>query len=297
MERIGFVGASGLMGHGMARNLVTKGFPLSYTVHRRNPADLADAGAVAVDGNAELGRTCDIVIICVTDSSDVEQVVAGDDGLLSDPKPGLIIVDTSTSEPSSTRRLAQLAADKGVGYVDAPMTRGPEATAAGTVNTLVGADDATFTRLEPVLRAYSENIFRCGGLGSAHTTKLLNNFLVQATCTALSEAFAVAAKAGVDPQQLVDILSAGIYESKLLHIMEATLHGDFAAMKFKLDNARKDVRYFNRLAGEHDVSTGVGSGVWEDLNAAHNAGFGDRFVPSLVEAAQAINGIQIKAGH
>ena len=104
-------------------------------------------------------------------------------------------------------------------------------------------------------------------------------------------------KAGVDPQQLVDILSAGLYESKLLHIMEATLHGDFAAMKFKLDNARKDVRYFNRLAGEHDVSTGVGSGVWEDLNAAHNAGFGDRFVPSLVEAAQAINGIQIKAGH
>ena len=113
-------------------------------MHRRNPADLADAGAVVVDGNAELGRTCDIVIICVTDSSDVEQVVAGDDGLLSDPKPGLIIVDTSTSEPlRQHRRLAQLAADKGVGYVDAPMTRGPEATAA-TVNALVGADDATF---------------------------------------------------------------------------------------------------------------------------------------------------------
>lgn len=295
MERIGFVGASGLMGHGMAKNIVTKGFPLSYTVHQRNPQDLADAGAVLVADNAELGRSCDVVIICVTASSDVEQVVAGENGLLTDPRPGLIIVDTSTSEPASTLRLAELAAGKGVGYVDAPMTRGPEATEAGTVNTLVGADDATYARVEPIFRAYSENVFRCGGLGSAHTMKLLNNFLIQASCTALSEAFAVAAKAGVDPQQLVNVLSAGMYESKLLHVMEATLHGDYSAMTFKLDNARKDVRYFNRLAGEHGVSASVGSGVWEDLNAAHNAGFGDKFVPSLVEAQQAINGVAIRA--
>ena len=105
--KIGFVGASGMMGHGMAKNLVTKGFPVSYTVHRREVDDLREAGATRAESLAALGRDNDLVIICVTAAEDVAAVVTGPDGLLTEAREGLVIVDSSTSEPSVTLKLAE----------------------------------------------------------------------------------------------------------------------------------------------------------------------------------------------
>jgi 3-hydroxyisobutyrate dehydrogenase-like beta-hydroxyacid dehydrogenase len=294
--KVGFIGASGLMGHGMAKNLLLKGFPLAYTVNRTEPAGLDDLGATRATDNAELGRTCHVVFLCITAAPDVEASVSGEGGLLTDPKDGLIIIDSSTSEPTVTKRLAELSADKGVRFVDAPLTRGPAEAEAGTLNMLVGADDETLAAVRPLLEACSENIIHAGPTGAGHTVKLLNNFVVMAQASALAEAFAVATKAGADPQKLVDILSIGICNNPLLHLIEQTLDGNHEAMVFELDNARKDVRYYTRLAGDLGHPTVVGDGVHEAFSVASALGFGSEYVPSLVKAAEKLAGTPIGRG-
>lgn len=292
---VGFIGASGMMGHGMAKNLLAAGYPLTYTVHRSGVADLDDLGARRAADPAELGASCDVVIICVTGSPQVENVVTGPKGLLTRPREGLIIIDASTSEPSSTARLAAAALAKGVRYVDAPLTQGPAEAEAGTLNTLVGADDATFARVRPIVSTYSANVIHCGGTGAGHTVKLLNNFAVQALANALAESFAVAAKAGVDPRVVVDVIAAGHLDCAFLHKMDKTLDGDFEVMRFGLDNARKDMRYYVRLAGDQGVTCVVGHGVLSGLSLAHALGYGSEFVPSLVKAQAQLNGVEIRA--
>ena len=291
--RIGFVGASGLMGHGMAKNLLGAGHELRYTVNTREPAGLAEAGATRVNSPADLGRDCEVVFLCVTSAPDVEAVVTGQDGLLTEPAEGLIIVDSSTSEPATTRRLAAVCAAQGVRFVDAPLTRGPAEAEAGTLNMLVGATPEDLAAITPLLDAMAENVLHVGPVGSGHVVKLLNNFVVQAQTTALAEAFAVSAKNGVDPRHLVDILSRGILNNQVLAIMAATLDGQYEAMRFELDNARKDIRYYVRLAADAGVPTGVGDGVHEQLALASALGFGSEMVPSLVKGQATLNQVSI----
>lgn len=295
MAKIGFMGASGLMGHGMARHLLAKGHTLSLTVHRRRDrvADLLAAGAQEVESPAALAAASEIVFICVTGSPQVEAVVTGATGLLAGARPGLIIVDCSTSEPDSTARLREQAAAVGVTLVDAPLARTPVEAEQGRLNVMVGAEDAVFARIEPVMRSFAENIFHVGGPGAGHIVKLLNNFIAQAICTSAAEAFAVGRRAGIDPARLVDVVSAGGVNSGLFQAMAKTLSGDLEGLKFELDNARKDVRYYTHLAESLAVPAVVGESVHQTLVLASALGYGNRFVPSLVEAQEKITGARI----
>lgn len=292
MTTVGFVGATGLMGHGMAKNIAQAGFPLRYTL--RNPsdrvADLVALGAERLSDHAALGRACDVVVVCVTSSADVEEVVRG---LLTEPRAGLVIVDSSTSEPSSTKQLAALARPRGVGYVDAPLAKGPAAAEAGELNTMVGGDDADVEKALPVIQAYAGYVLRTGALGTAHTLKLINNTVVQSFCHSLAEGFAVAAKAGLDPKLLEQILGSGGMESAFLHAIANGLDGDNSGMEFYIDNARKDVRYYNRLAGELGVVTPVGSATLQSLATASALGFGQEFVPAIVKAQAMLNHVEL----
>ena len=204
MAAIGFIGASGLMGHGIAKNLIAKGHVLSLTVHRNREgvADLLAAGAKQCGSAAELAATSEMVFLCVTGSPQVEASLTGTSGLLAGAKRGLVIVDCSTSEPDSTARLRETCAQAGVVLVDAPLARTPIEAEAGKLNCMVGADDATFAKLDPVLRAFAENVFHVGGPGAGHIIKLLNNFIAQAICTATAEAFAVGQRAEVAGESL-----------------------------------------------------------------------------------------------
>lgn len=295
MKKIGFIGASGLMGHGMARSLLAKGFQVSLTVHRNRErvADLLEAGATQVATPAELGKTCDVVIVCVTGSPQVEQVLGGPDGVLSAPRNGLVVIETSTSEPDSTARLREACAAKGVTLVDAPLARTPVEAEQGRLNTMVGADDATFAAIRPVLEGYCENIFHVGGPGAGHVIKLLNNFVAQAICTATAEAFAVGVRAGVDPRKLVEVVSAGAVNSGIFQAMAKTLSGDLEGLKFELDNARKDVRYYTHLAEGLTVPSIVGEAVHQSLAMASAMGQGKKFVPALVLAQEQLTGAKI----
>jgi 3-hydroxyisobutyrate dehydrogenase-like beta-hydroxyacid dehydrogenase len=295
MQRIGFIGASGLMGHGMAKNLRAKGHPLAITVHRNRErvADLLAAGATLAATPSALAKVSDIVFLCVTGSPQVEASVSGPEGLLSGAARGLVIVDTSTAEPDSTNRLRALCEAQGVQYIDAPLARTPVDAEAGKLNVMVGATDAQFAQLEPVLKTFAENVFHVGAPGAGHVIKLLNNFIAQASCTAVAEAFAVGQKAGVDLKKLIELMSKGLVNSGLIQVMAKTLDGDLAGMKFELNNARKDVRYYTHLAESLGVPTVVGEGVHQSLSVACAIGFGEKYVPSLVEAQEKLAGVKI----
>ena len=295
MARIGFIGASGLMGHGIAKNLQLKGHELALTVHRNREAvaDLLAAGAHEAKDAADLASGSEIVFICVTGSPQVEAVVGSPNGLLAGARPGLIVVDCSTSEPDSTRVLRERCAAAGVTLVDAPLARTPVEAEQGRLNVMVGADDAVFAKLEPVLRCFAENVFHVGGPGAGHIIKLLNNFIAQAVCTATAEAFAVGQRAGVNLNKLVELVSAGAVNSGLFQAMAKTLTGDMAGLKFELDNARKDVRYYTHLAEGLAIPTVVGEAVHQSLALASALGHGRKFVPALVEAQEQLTGAKI----
>jgi len=292
MANIGFIGASGLMGHGIAKNLLAKGHALALTVHRNRErvADLLAAGAEEADSLAALAARSEIVFICVTGSPQVEASV---DGLLGGAKAGLTIVDCSTSEPDSSARLRERCASANVSFVDAPLGRAPVEAEAGKLNVMVGAGPADFARLEPVIRGFAENVFHVGGPGAGHTIKLLNNFIGQAVCTATAEAFAVGQRAGVDLAQLVALVSAGPVNSGLFQAMAKTLSGDLAGLKFELDLARKDVRYYTHLAENLAIPTVMGEAVHQSLSLASALGHGKKYVPSLVEAQEQLSGAKL----
>ena len=295
--RIGFVGL-GLMGHGIAKNLVTKGHPLTVRAHRnRKPLeDLLAAGAKEVSTNADLARGNDIVFLCVTGAPQVEEVINGKDGIASVAHKGLIVVDTSTSEPATTAKMRDELAAKGVLFVDAPLARTPVEAELGKLNVMVGADDATFEKLKPVLHAFAENVIHAGPAGHGIILKLINNFIAQAIATATAEACAAAAKSGLSIHKLHQVISAGGVNSGIFQMIVGKMlenKGDLGGMKFTIDNAMKDLRYYTHFAESLPVSAIVGEAVHQSLVNASLMGFGDKFVPSLIEAQEKLNGIKI----
>jgi 3-hydroxyisobutyrate dehydrogenase-like beta-hydroxyacid dehydrogenase len=295
MERIGFIGI-GLMGHGMAKHLLAKGYKLTFKAHRNrsNLADLLAAGASEVQSLNEVGAASDIVFICVTGSPQVEAVMAG--GLLESSRRGQLIVDCSTAEPDSTARLRAACAERGVTFIDAPLARTPKEAEEGRLNTMVGADDADFARLAPVMKAFCENVIHVGPPGTGHVLKLINNFLALSIATSTAEAFAAASKAGLSLTKLVEVISAGGVNSGVFRmIAEGASRGDFTGMKFSIGNGRKDMSYYTHMTESLGVASFLGEAVHQSLVQASALGLGSRFLPSLIEAQEQLNQFQIVA--
>jgi 3-hydroxyisobutyrate dehydrogenase-like beta-hydroxyacid dehydrogenase len=293
--RVGFIGL-GLMGHGMARNLLMKGFPLTVKVNRDRSrlADILAAGAREEGSNAGVARAADVVILCVNGSPEVESIVFGEGGLMEGAREGLYVVDTSTSEPGSTQRVREALAARGTRFVDAPLARTPKEAEEGRLNTMVGADPADLERIRPVLAAFCENIFHVGPPGAGHTLKLVNNFMALTIAASTAEAFAVAAKAGVRLESLVDVVSQGALNSNLFQMIgRGAVEGDLTRMKFSIRNAAKDMRYYTHLAESLPVASFVGEAVHQSFAQAVALGLGDRLVPSLLEAQERLTGSRI----
>jgi 3-hydroxyisobutyrate dehydrogenase-like beta-hydroxyacid dehydrogenase len=295
-KRVGFIGV-GLMGHGMAKNLVEKGFPLTVLGHRnRAPVeDLVKRGAKEAKDVAALATASDVVILCVTGSPQVEDLVYRKGGIAESARPGLIVIDTSTSQPASTVRIAEDLKAKGVRFVDAPLTRTPVEAEQGRLNTMVGADEATFKEIEPVLKAYCENIFHVGGTGAGNKIKLVNNFATIGQMALIAESLVACAKLGVDPKQYFQLVSIGAANSGVFqNLAGQTVEGNFKSIKFGLANAAKDVRYYTQMAAENGLAGAMSAATMQTLLTAINLGFGgpDNMVPSLVEAQAKLNGVE-----
>ena len=294
--RIGFIGV-GLMGHGIAKNLVTKGYPLTVRAHRnRAPVDdLIARGAREATTVADLTKASDIVFLCVTGAPQVEESVFGADGIASAARAGQVVVDTSTSEPAMTAKTRDALAKLGVKFVDAPLARTPVEAELGKLNIMVGADDATFAELKPVLAAFCENIIHAGPAGHGIVLKLINNFIAQAICTATAEACAAAVKSGLSLRKLHEVISAGAVNSGLFQMLVGKMleSGDLTGLKFTLVNAAKDLRYYTHFTESMMIPSTIGEAVHQSLVTANALGLGDRYVPSLIEAQEKITGLSI----
>jgi 3-hydroxyisobutyrate dehydrogenase-like beta-hydroxyacid dehydrogenase len=294
-RRIGFIGV-GMMGHGMAKNLLAKGFPLTLKVHRdrAKAADLLAAGAKEAKTPAEVARESDVVIICVTGSPQVEEVILGAGGVLEAARAGLTVIETSTAEPGSTAKLREALAAKGAILVDAPLARTPKEAEEGRLNSMVGASDADFESVKPVLAAFCENIFHVGPPGAGHTLKLVNNFMAMTVVASIAEAFAVASKAGVRTDMLFKVVSMGAINSPIFQMMAGgAVEGDLGRMKFAIANGAKDMRYYTHLAESLPVPSFVGEAVHQSFEMAVALGLGERMVPSMIEMQEKVNQMQI----
>ncbi len=294
-ERIGFVGV-GLMGHGMAKSLIEKGYGLTILGHRnRAPVeDLVQRGAREAKSAEEVARNSDIVFLCVTGSPEVEAVIRGPQGLKAGAHKGMIVVDTSTSDPNSTLALAAELAPLGVAFADAPLGGTPAQAQEGKLSTMVGCDEAVWARLEPVLGGFAQKSVRVGVVGDGHKMKLMMNFLAMGYAAIYSEALAVGAKSGLTPQKIDGVLrgsrmDCGFYQTFFSYVLDRNRD----AHKFTLKNALKDMNYLASMALAAGVANPVGAAVRNSYAAAVSTGHGEDYVPMLSDFIAAQNGTKL----
>ncbi len=285
---IGFVGA-GLMGHGMALNVLNAGHQLTVVAHRnRTPIDdLVARGAREAADLQELAAASQCIILCVTDAKVVESVI---DQLFAHLDHSHLIIDTSTSDPVVSERLAVRLAGKGVAFADAPLTGGAQQAAEGILGAIVGGTDEAFARARPVLEAFCTRIGHFGPAGAGHRAKLINNYLVLAMVAAIADTYNVARKAGIDWAPLFDVMKCGSnYSEALRRMVEPALDGDHDGYKFTLANARKDVAYYLTFADEAGLTSDLAREVMAVYERFVASGHGDLFISRMIDPATAGN--------
>lgn len=273
------------MGLGIATNVQKAGYALRFLDHVGNqPTDgLTSAGAKALATGEALAAVCDIIIICVTGSPQVEDVLTRGDGILSGLKPGTLVIDCSTAIPAKTRELAEKVVAAGGRFIDAPMTRTPKEAMEGRLNLIVGGEETDFTEALPLLRRFAENITHAGPVGAGHAMKLLHNYVSLGFSAILTEASASAAKAGIDAARFVEVLAKGGGGGVVLdRLSPFILDGDPSGLMFSVANAHKDIGYYLEMAGNLEAARSVATGVHDLLDGQVKAGRGETMLPELV---------------
>lgn len=283
--RVGYIGV-GLMGHGAAKHILLKGYPLTILGHRnRAPVeDLVAQGAREAGSPAELARASDVVVLCLPSSVEVEATVLGENGVIEGLRPGAILVDSTSAEPTSTRRLGRILAERGIGLVDAPVGRTPREAELGKLSTFLGGDPAHVARVRPIVECYADTIIEAGELGAGHTLKLVNNFISIGTSAVIAEAVATASKLGVDLRRLYEVVSAGGANSAMFQMMMPwVLEGDDSRLKGPIRIAAKDMRTYCRMAEGAPAASFVAQACSQVWQMALAQGHGERFMPVLPE--------------
>jgi len=282
--RIGFIGL-GLMGAAMVECLQKAGYGVTVLGNRdRTGVEAALARGATEAANArEVTEKSDIVMFCMGTSDHVESRVYGDDGVLAGVRAGQIVVDFGTSLPGSTKKIGADMAAKGATYLDAPLGRTPAHAVNGLLNIMCSGDKAAFDRIKPELDVLGENVFHLGALGSGHTIKLMNNFFAMTTACAMSEAFAMADRAGIERQKLYDVMSAGPLKSGMMDFIKNYATAGQIDLAFSVQNAAKDVGYYNRMTKDLGAPSQMSVAADGALNRAIAAGKGDIMVPQMVD--------------
>lgn len=284
MTTIGMVGI-GMMGHGIASNILKHGYPMVLLAHPGNqPLEgLIAAGATTTPSAADLAAEVDIIILCVTGTPQVEDVLYRSGGLLEGLKPGAIVIDCSTAIPSSTIRIAESVKKAGGRFLDAPMTRTPKEAALGRLNLIVGGDPALFERCKPVLACFAENITLAGPVGAGHRLKLLHNFVSLGFSAVLAEAAACAERSQVDPKVFVDILTKGGGDGVVLNRLRPYIESrDGSGFRFTIANALKDMTYYTTMAQESGAMHDTAESIRQTYAQALKDGPEQSTVPELI---------------
>ena len=295
-QRIGYIGV-GLMGHGAAKNILLKGYPLTIMGHRhRGPVDdLIRQGAKEAKTPADVAKASDIVFLCLPSTIEVEATVYGADGLLSGAAQGTIIVDSTTADPRSTQRIGADLGRQGIRMADAPVGRTPREAEQGKLSTFIGGDPETVRAVRPIIECYADTIIEAGALGAGHTLKLINNFISIGTSAVIAEALATAAKLGVDMRKLYEVVSAGGANSAMFQMMMPwVLDGDDSRLKGPMRIAGKDMRFYTRLAESAPAISFVAQAVNQIYQLVNIQGHGNRFMPVLPGILAKLNGCPIR---
>lgn len=295
IEKVGFIGL-GFMGHGIAKNIVEKGYSLTIMAHNnRTPIDdLVDRGAIEVKSTKELAAASEIVFLCVTGSNEVEAIIQGDDGLKKHLQPGSIIVDASTSYPNSTLELASELEAVGITLVDAPLGRSPKEAWEGTLDTMVGCDDQIFTRIKPILETWAGRIIHIGATGDGHKMKLINNFISLGYGALYAEALTLAQRIGIDPLRFDSVIrgsrmDCAFYQTYMQYVLERNRD----AHKFTLRNGLKDMCYLDTMATQAGLSNPLSNAVKNSYALAVNTGRGEDFIPMISDIIAENNGVSL----
>ena len=280
---VGLIGA-GMMGHGMAANLLRHGHKVTVIAHRnRAPVeDLVAKGAQEARSLQDIAQA-EVILLCVTTSKVVEDTIRQ---MKPNLRPGQIILDAGTSAPAATKKLAHDLAALDIAYADIPLTGGPEQAEKAELGVLCGASDETFARIRPLLACFATTIRHFGPPGSGHTAKLISNYLVTGMVALVAEAFGAASKAQIDWQDLYEVMLNGSGNSGVLRKMvEPALKGDFDGYRFALANAAKDIGYYAELAEGLGCNSKLTESVAEIFARAVETGHGGRNVSHLLDPA------------
>jgi 3-hydroxyisobutyrate dehydrogenase len=291
--RVGLVGL-GIMGGGMAHNILRAGFPLTVYNRTRVRAELfAAEGAAVADSPADVAAGSDIVVVCVSDTPDVEQVVLGEGGVLEGARPGTLVVDTSTIAPAATRSMAATLAERDVRLVDAPVSGGSEGAKHGTLSIMVGGEAADVERARPVLEAVGRTITHVGPVGAGQTCKLVNQVLVVVNMLAVSEALLLASAGGLDPGTAIEAVQGGAAGSWMLANRGPQVVARDWRPGFTIDLQQKDLRLVLEAADELGVPVLATAAVHQLYRTLQARGLGGEGNHALVKALEELAGTTV----
>jgi len=294
-ERVGFAGL-GIMGQGMARNLLKAGHDVTVWNRTRSKADaLVAEGAKVASSPAALAADNDVIIICVSDTPDVEAVLLGKEGVLDGMQAGSLVVDCSTISPIKTQEFAKILAEKGVDMLDAPISGGSEGAAKGTLSIMVGGKADQLERAMPFLSAMGKNITHVGDNGAGQMVKLVNQILVAHSMLALGEAFLFAQAGGLDLAKTLEAVEGGAAGSWTLSNRGPQVIERDWRPGFMIDLQQKDLRLVLEAADQLGVPVLGCSTVFHLYRTLQGLGLGTEGNHALVKALENMSGVKVGA--
>ncbi len=292
-ERVGFIGL-GIMGRGMANNLLKAGFDLRVWNRTASRADeLVSAGATAANSPADLAANSDIIITCVSDTPDVEAVILGEDGVINGVKEGALVIDMSTISPQKTVEIAEKLKERGVSMLDAPISGGSEGAAKGTLSIMIGGDAAQVERAMPVFQAMGKTITHVGDNGAGQTVKLVNQILVVGSMMAMGEALLFAQAGGVDLEKALAAVSGGAGGSwTLTNRGPQVIKRDWRP-GFMIDLQTKDIRLVMDAADKIGVPLPSTAIIFQLYRTLQQQGLGAEGNHALIKALEKLSGVSV----
>jgi 3-hydroxyisobutyrate dehydrogenase len=290
--RVAFIGL-GTMGAAMALNILKAGHELTvFNRTREKEAALAKAGADRASSPAEAARAADVVITCVSDTPDVEEVILGDGGVIRGAAPGTIVVDMSTISPSTTRRIAETLGKKNLKMIDAPVSGGSEGARLGTLAIMVGGAADDVNKAMPVLEAMGKTITHVGPIGAGQVTKAINQIVIAGTYLSVAEGMTLGIKAGLDMQKVIAAIRGGAAGSWILDNRAANVVKNNYPLGFRVRLHRKDLVIALEAARELGVIMPCGALVEQIENGLLAQGYGDEDVSAIGRAIRKQSGLE-----
>ncbi|SDD49037.1 NAD(P)-dependent oxidoreductase [Sporomusa acidovorans] len=295
MLKVGFVGL-GAMGRPMASNILQAGYSLTvYDIGAAAVEAMKEQGAIAAAGPRQVAQNSDMVMISLPNSTIVEEVVSGKEGLLAGSHPGQVFIDLSSVTPGHTKKMAALAAAKGVGYLDAPVSGGVAGAAAGTLTIMVGGDKRVIDQCQPVLQAIGKKVYHAGPVGSGDAVKLVNNLLLGVNMAAVAEAMTLGVKAGLDPEVLLEIIGSSSGRSYALaaKLPNFVLKGNFEP-GFTINLQYKDLEMAVQTAKELGIPLGMANFAQQIYETARAKGLGQKDIAAVITINEELAGIKVR---